>query len=52
MEVSAMASALAVPREGYLKEVFKMFSFLNSKHNRVTVFGPAESGIYKTRFPT
>ena len=47
-----MASMMAIPREGHLSVMFKIFSFLKSKHNEVTVFGPTEPGIDQTQFPT
>ena len=47
-----MASMMALPREGHLKIVFQMFSFLKSKHNGVMVFDPTESDIDQTQFPT
>ena len=37
---------------GHLNVLFKMFSFLKSKHNGVTVFDPAEPEIDQTQFPT
>jgi hypothetical protein len=52
MEVSAMASMMALPREGHLNVLFKMFSFLKSKHNGVTVFDPTEPEIDLNQFPT
>ena len=52
MEISAMASRMALPREGHLSVLFKMFSFLKSKHNEITVFGPTELEIGQTQFPT
>ena len=52
MEVFAMASMMALTREGYLDALFKMFSFLKSKHNGVTVFDPTELEIDQTQFPT
>ena len=42
MELSYMASMMALPREGYLNVMFKMFSFLKSKHNLVTVYDPTD----------
>ena len=47
-----MASMMALSREGHLSVLFKMFSFLKSKHNGVTVFDPTEPEIDQTRFPT
>ena len=50
METSALASMMALPREGHLKVVFQMFAFLKSKHNCVMVFGPIEPDIDETKF--
>ena len=51
MEVSAMASMMALPREGHLDAVFHIFAFLKSKHNGVTVFDPSEPDIDESQFP-
>ena len=45
METSAMASMMALPREGHLKTVFQMFAFLSGKHNGVMVFYPSEPDL-------
>ena len=37
-EVSMMASCMALPREGHLKQLFHMFSYLKNKHNSEMVF--------------
>ena len=50
METSALASMMANPREGHLKEVFHMFSFLKTKHNGVMVFDPTEPDIDESQF--
>ena len=52
MEVYAMTSMMALLRQGHLKVVFQMFSFLKTKHNVVTVFNPTEPKIDKNQFPT
>ena len=52
IEVSTMASMIALPREGHLSAVFQMFSFLKRKHNGVTVFDPAKPEIDQPQFPT
>ena len=52
MEVSSMASIMALLREGHLSVGFQLFSFMKSKHNGVTVFDPAESHIDLTQFLT
>ena len=43
---------IALPREVYLSAVLQMFSFLESKRNAVIVFGPTETEIDQTQFPT
>ena len=43
---------IVLPREGYLDVLFKMFSFLKSKHNGVTLFDPTELEIDQTQFLT
>ena len=50
MEVSAMASMMALPREGHLKVLFQMFGFLKLRHNAVMVFDPTEPDIDATQF--
>ena len=40
METSALASMMALMREGHLDAVFHMFAFLKRKHNGVIVFDP------------
>ena len=50
METSAMASMMALPREGHLKVLFHMFAFLKMKHNGVMVFDPSEPNIDKSQF--
>jgi len=39
-EVSLLASAMAMPREGHLEAVFHMFAYLKRKHNARLVFDP------------
>ena len=51
METSAMASMMALPREGHLKVVFQMFGFLKVRHNAVMVFDPSEPDLDETQFP-
>ena len=41
MEVSAMASQMALPRKKHLDVLFQMFGFLKSKHNSQMVFDPS-----------
>ena len=52
MEVIAMASMMALPREGHLNVVFQMFSFLKSNWNVVTLFDFTESDRNQNQFPT
>ena len=52
MDVSAMASMMALPHEGHLSVVFQTLSFLNRKHNLVPVFDPTEPSIDKNQLPT
>jgi hypothetical protein len=49
-EVSAMASMMAMPREGHLKALFQMFAFLKGKHNGVMVFDPTYPTIDESQF--
>jgi hypothetical protein len=51
METSAMASMMALPREGHLNTLFHMFSFLKTKHNAVMVFDPTVPEIDESQFP-
>ncbi len=51
METSAMASMMALPREGHLKTLYNMFGFLKSKHNGVMVFDPTVPDIDESQFP-
>ena len=52
MKLLAMASIIALHREGHLAVAFQMFSFLKSKKNGVTVLGPADPEIDQNHFPT
>ena len=47
-----MVSMMDLPREGHLKAVLQMLSFLKSKHIGVTVFNPTNSNVDLTPFPT
>jgi hypothetical protein len=51
MEVSAMASMMALPREGHLDQLFHTFAFLKGNHNGVMVFDPTEPTIDESLFP-
>ena len=37
-EVSMLSSCLALPREGHLSQLFRMFSYLEKQHNCEMVF--------------
>ena len=50
MEVSAMASIMALPRKCCLNVMFQMFSFLKIKHTGVTMFHPTEPTLIKLIF--
>jgi len=50
METSALASMMALPREGHLKALFYMFAFLKRRHNGIMVFDHSESLINETEF--
>ena len=50
METSALASMMAMPREGHLAQVYRMFSFLRSHHNAVMVFDPTPPEIDSSSF--
>jgi len=49
-EVSMMASCMALPREGHLKQLFHMFSYLKNKHNSEMVFDPSDPEIDELLF--
>ena len=51
METSALASMMALPREGHLDAVVHMFAFLKRKHNGVIVFDPTEPDFILINFP-
>ena len=50
-ETYALASMMALPREGHLDAVFHMFAFLKRKHNGVMVFEQTEPEIDINKFP-
>ena len=52
VEVSMLASQLANPREGHLDAVFRIFQYLDAKHNSRMVFDPTCPDIDCTIFPT
>ena len=47
-----MSSTMTLSREGHLRSVFQILSFLKSKQNFVTVFGPTKPEIDETQFLT
>jgi hypothetical protein len=51
MEVSAMASMMAMSHEVHLDQLFHIFAFLKGNHNGVMVFDPTEPTIDETLFP-
>lgn len=51
METSAMASMMAMPRQGHLEQLFHMFAYLKLKHNSSMVFDPTEPDIDESQFP-
>ena len=50
-EVSVMSSCLALPREGHLLQLFRMFQYLNKHHNTELVFDPSLPDIDEDDFP-
>ena len=45
MDTLALESMMAMPREEYLSQVYRMFSFLESHQNTVIVFDPTPPDI-------
>ena len=50
MEVSAMASMMAYPREGHLQQLYQMFLILKSKYNGVMIFDFTEPNMKRGLF--
>ena len=50
-EVSMLSSCLALPREGHLKQLFRIFAYLKKQHNSEMVFDHNESAIDYAEFP-
>ena len=50
LEVSMMSSCLALPREGHLKQVIRIFAYLKRHHNAELVYDPSEPYIDETQF--
>lgn len=51
MEMSIMRSVVSLPREGHLKTVFRMFLYMESHYNGVTVFNLSKLDIDLGQFP-
>ena len=50
LEVSMMSSHLAMPREGHLEQVLRIFSHLKKYHNTELVFDPSDPVIDESQF--
>ena len=50
-EVSELSSHSALPREGHLEAVFKIYSYLKYKHNLLMVYDPTYPIILEDEFP-
>ena len=50
-EVSELASQLALPREGHLEAVFRIYSYLKYKRNSLMMFDPKYPEIDHDNFP-
>ena len=50
-EVSMLSSCLALPREGHLKQLFRMFAYLEKQHNSEMVFDHTAPDIDYADFP-
>ena len=50
VEVSILASCMALPQEGHLEQVYHVFAYLKRKHNVEMVFDPSEPEIEKYNF--
>ena len=49
-KISMLASHLVLPREGHLEALFRVFSYLQAKHNSRLTFDPNYPEIYHDRF--
>jgi preprotein translocase subunit Sss1 len=49
-EVSMLASHMAMPREGHLYAVFRVFAYLKAKHNSRLMFDPSYPTIHHEKF--
>ena len=50
LEVSMMSSHLALPREGYLDQVFQIFAYLKKYHNAELVYDPSDLVVNEHEF--
>ena len=50
VEASMLASCLALPREGHLKQLYHVFAYLKAKHNAEMIFDPTEPDIDESKF--
>ena len=50
LEVSMMSSHMALPREGHMRELLHIFSYLNKYSNTELVFDPSEPNIDEDAF--
>ena len=51
VEVSMLASMMALPREGHLEQAFRIFAYLKNKHNAEMVLDPTIPNIDDSEFP-
>ena len=49
-EASLMASCLALPRQGHLEIVYRIFAYLKANHNAEMIFDPSEPNIDDNQF--
>jgi hypothetical protein len=49
-EVSMLAAHMAMPREGHLYAVFRVFAYLKAKHNARLIFDPTYPTIHHEKF--
>ena len=45
VEASMLASCMALPREGYLQQLYHVFAYLKNKHNAQLLFDPTHPHI-------
>ena len=51
-EVSMLAAHMAMPREGHLYAVFRVFAYLKAKHNARRIYDPTYPRIHHEKFKT